>query len=192
MTIEGDFTYPGVYAIKQRGERVSEILERAGGPTKTTYLGGAQYSRKGIRLIVDLEKAYYNKDQNNDIVVSSGDNIVFDPRPRTVLVGGEVNKPGLFLFIEGDNVSGYIDRAGGRTDSASYALLISPTGETKRVNFGLFSANPKVLDGSAINVLRTPSEPPEEKKVDWSATIKDAFAIIASASTIIYLISQVK
>lgn len=192
VTIAGDFTYPGVYAIKQRGERISEILDRAGGPTKTTYLGGAQYLRKGVRLIIDLEKAYFKKDKDNDIVVSDGDNIIFTPRPKTVLVSGEVNKPGLFSFIETDNVSNYVERAGGRTDSASYALLVSPTGETKRVNFGLFSANPKVLDGSAINVLRMPSEPAEEKKIDWSATIKDTFAIIASASTIIYLISQVK
>ncbi|MBI3586879.1 MAG: SLBB domain-containing protein [Ignavibacteriales bacterium] len=192
VTIEGDFTYPGVYAIKQRGEHISEILERAGGPTKTTYLDGAQYLRKGVRLIVDLEKAYYKKDRDNDIIVSNGDSIVFNPRPRTVLVSGQVNKPGLFSFIEGDNASDYIDRAGGRTDSASYTLLISPTGETKRVNFGLFSANPKVLDGSAINVLRMPPEVSEEKKVDWSSTIKDAFAIIASATTVIYLISQVK
>lgn len=194
VKIDGDFTYPGVYAIKQKGERISEILERAGGPTKTTYLGGAQYLRKGVRLIVDLEKAYFkkDKDKDNDIVVLDGDNIMFAPRPKTVLVNGEVNKPGLFSFIEGNNAMDYIERAGGRTDSSSFALLISPTGETKRVNFGLFSGNPKVLDGSTINVLRMPSETAEEKSVDWSATIKDTFAIIASASTVIYLISQIK
>jgi hypothetical protein len=48
-----------------------------------------------------------------------------------------------------------------------------------------------VLEGSSIYVVKEPSEPPEEKKIDWGATIKDSFAIVASAATIIYLVSQV-
>ena len=57
VTIDGDFTYPGVYAIKERGEKISEILARAGGPTKTTYLGGAEYTRDGKRLAIDIEQS---------------------------------------------------------------------------------------------------------------------------------------
>ena len=192
LTIAGDFTYPGVYAIKERGEKISEILGRAGGPTKTTYMGGAEYVRDGKRVAIDIEKAYLKKDKDNDIVVFEGDRIVFPEKPRTVVVVGEVNRPGLLSFLDGDDVGNYIDRAGGLTDSASYAILVEPTGESRRVNFGWFSADPTVPDGSNITVLRKAPEPPEEKKVDWGATIKDSFALAASAATIIYLISQVK
>jgi protein involved in polysaccharide export with SLBB domain len=191
VTIEGDFTYPGVYAIKERGEKISEILARAGGPTKTTYMGGAEYTRDGRRLVIDIDKAYIKRDKDNDIVVSGGDSIVFTSRPRTVLVSGEVNRPGLLSFLEGQDVGNYIDRAGGFTDSASYAILVEPTGESRRVNFGWFSADPTVPEGSSITVLRKPPEPPEDKRIDWSTTIKDSFAVVASAATIIYLVSQV-
>jgi len=191
VTIEGEFTYPGVFSIKRKGEKLSEILTRAGGPTTISYLGGAQYYRNGVRLIVDLEEAYYQKDPDNDIVVLGGDRIIVPQRPRTVLVTGEVNKPGLYSFIKGAAVSDYLERAGEVTDSADYALLTLPTGETRKVGFGLFSKNPKVLEGSSIYVVKEPSEPPEEKKIDWGATIKDSFAIAASAATIIYLVSQV-
>jgi protein involved in polysaccharide export with SLBB domain len=191
VTIEGDVKYPGMYSIQRRGERVSEILSRAGGPTTTSYLGGAQYYRNGIRLNIDLDKAFLRNEGAQDIAVFPGDRVMVPTRPRTVLVSGEVNRPGLFSFIDREDVANYIDRAGGLTDSASYAVLVKPTGESRRVNFGWFSANPGVPEGSSITILRRPSEPPEDKKIDWSATIKDSFALVASAATIIYLISQV-
>ena len=190
--LEGDLEYPGVYAIRQKGERVSEILARAGGPTKTSYFGGAVYTRGGSRVVIDLDKAYQTKDKDNDVVVIAGDRILVPSKPRTVSVGGEVNKPGLLTFIDGDDVGNYIDRAGGLTDSASYAILVMPNGESRRVNFGFFAADPKVPDGSNINVLKKAIEPLDDRKIDWAATIKDTFAIAASAATIIYLVSQIK
>jgi hypothetical protein len=193
VTLEGEVTYPGVYAIQHKGERLSEILSRAGGPTKSAYLGGAQFYRGGRRLIIDFEEAYGKKDDDNDIMMFSGDRIVVPPRPRTVFVTGEVNNPGLQVFIDGMRVSDYIERAGGRTDSAQYALLTFPTGETRKVSFGWLSRDPKVLEGSAIVVTKEPAEPPKEKKeFDLGATIKDSFAVVASAATVIYLISQIK
>jgi len=191
VSIEGDVKYPGTYSIQRRAERVSEILARAGGLTTTSYLGGAQYIRGGTRLNIDLEKAFYGHDRDHDINVLPGDRVAIPPRPRTVLVSGEVNRPGLFSFIDGEDVRDYIDRAGGLTDSASYGILVKPTGESRRVNFGLLSADPRVPEGSSITVLRLAREPAEEKKIDWGATIKDSFAIAASAATIIYLVSQV-
>lgn len=50
-----------------------------------------------------------------------------------------------------------------------------------------------MLDRSTIVVTKQPAEPPKEKKeFDLGATIKDSFAIVASAATVIYLISQIK
>jgi hypothetical protein len=38
-----------------------------------------------------------------------------------------------------------------------------------------------------------PAEPPPERKeFDLGGTIKDSFAVVASAATVIYLISQIK
>jgi polysaccharide export outer membrane protein len=193
VIVVGEVVYPGTYVIQQKGERLSDILTRAGGPTKTAYLGGAQLFRGGKRVLVDFEEACNKKDDFHDIIMFPGDRMVVPPRPRTVMVSGEVNNPGLQIFVEGLSVSDCIDRAGGRTDSAQYALLTLPTGETQRVTFGWFARDPKVFEGSTILVTKKPAEPPPERKeFDLGATIKDSFAIVASAVTIIYLISQVK
>ncbi len=138
LPITGDYTYPGVYALKERGERLSSLLQRAGGPTTTSFLSGAQLIRRDKRVLVDLSLAMKG-DENHDIILQDGDSIHVPTKPRTVFVTGEVNRPGLLSFIDGDDVGDYIDRAGGRTDSASYAILMKPTGESRRVNFGWFT-----------------------------------------------------
>ena len=188
VTITGDYMYPGVYAMRERGERLSSLLKRAGGPTATSFLSGAQLIRQGKRVLVDLSLALAG-DQNHDIILQGGDSIHVPTKPRTVFVTGEVNRPGLLSFIDGDDVTDYIDRAGGRTDSASYAVLMKPTGESRRVNFGLFRQNPDVPEGSVISVEKMKPEAPTQP-VDVGGTIKDIFAVLASAATVIYLIYQ--
>ncbi len=188
VAITGDYTYPGVYALKERGERLSSLLRRAGGPTTTSYLSGAQLIRKDKRVLVDFSLAMQGN-ENHDIILQDGDSIHVPTKPRTVFVTGEVNRPGLLSFIDGDDVSDYIDRAGGRTDSANYAILMKPTGESRRVNFGLFRSNPEVLEGSTIYVEKIRQEK-ESAPVDIGGTIRDVFAVLASAATVIYLIYQ--
>jgi hypothetical protein len=56
-----------------------------------------------------------------------------------------------------------------------------------------FHRDPEVLEGSSIVVTKKPPEPPPERKeFDLGGTIKDSFALVASAATVIYLISQIK
>ncbi len=189
VSISGDMMYPGVYAIQRRGERLSEFLDRSGGPTSTSYLGGALFYRNGERVLVDFAEAYFEKNELHDIIMMGGDSIVVPSNPHTVLIVGEVNKPGLLSFLDGDDVSDYIDRAGGVTDSALYALLTKPTGETRKVEFGMFDSDPSVLEGSTIEVLKEPPPTPQEK-VDFFGTIKDVFALLASVAAVIFIVHE--
>jgi protein involved in polysaccharide export with SLBB domain len=192
VKVTGDVMFPGVYALKEKGERLSELIDRAGGVTKTSYLGGAQLHRGGRRMLLDFEKAYLKRDIVHDVILQRGDSIHVPSVPHTVLVSGEVNNPGLLSFVEGDNVMDYVNRAGGLTDSANYAVLTQPTGDSKRVNFGWFRANPEVADGASVVVYRTPPPPVQTGPgFDWGTTIKDTFAILTSGATLAYIVYQV-
>ncbi|NQU65073.1 MAG: SLBB domain-containing protein, partial [SAR324 cluster bacterium] len=46
VTITGEVKYPGVYALKSKSDRISEIFERAGGITEFAYPKGAVFKRK--------------------------------------------------------------------------------------------------------------------------------------------------
>jgi protein involved in polysaccharide export with SLBB domain len=191
VRVSGDIRYPGVYSISRRGELLSEVLERAGGPTRTSSMIGAEFHRNGKRLILDFYEAYKQRNPLHDVVMLDGDSIFIPSKPHTVLVTGEVNNPGLLSFIQGEDVEDYITRAGGLTDSASYAVLVQPTGESRRVDFGWFSNNPEVEEGGAIDVKKVPPPPPDTPGTDVAATIRDVFAILTSAATLAFIIWQV-
>ncbi len=190
VQVTGDMLYPGVYALKVRGERLSELIERAGGPTITSYLGGGEFFRQGGRVSIDFERAFRDRDPIHDVVMLGGDSIFVPTRQHIVAVAGQVNKPGFLSYISGDAVGDYIDRAGGLTDSASYAVLSTPQGESRRVNFGWLRSNPEVPEGSTVNVLKVPTPPPPEKGEPLSTTIKDVFAIMSAAATIAFIVWQ--
>ena len=48
VTVGGEVKYPGVYTV-QKGERLSSLLERAGGYTDKAYLRGAVFTRVRVR-----------------------------------------------------------------------------------------------------------------------------------------------
>jgi protein involved in polysaccharide export with SLBB domain len=50
VSIQGEVKYPGIYTIK-KGERLSSLIERAGGYTDKAYLRGAVFTRVGVRNI---------------------------------------------------------------------------------------------------------------------------------------------
>jgi protein involved in polysaccharide export with SLBB domain len=50
VSISGEVKYPGTYTIKI-GERLSSLIERAGGYTKRAYLRGAVFTRNSVRDI---------------------------------------------------------------------------------------------------------------------------------------------
>jgi protein involved in polysaccharide export with SLBB domain len=46
VSIEGEVMYPGTYTIRNRNERISDLIERAGGLTNEAYVNGARLVRK--------------------------------------------------------------------------------------------------------------------------------------------------
>ncbi len=189
VTIRGEVIKPGVYVLKNRNETLLDLLKEAGGPTNEGFLLGANFKRGNKKVVINLEKIYYENDESEDIFLKNGDQIYIPQIPNTVLVTGEVNNPGLYKFLYGEDVKDYIDKAGGTTDSSDYILYQKPTGETNKIGFGLFSGNPEVYDGSIINVTKVIPEP-EGKPVDWGSTLKDIFSITVSALTVIILATR--
>jgi protein involved in polysaccharide export with SLBB domain len=48
VTIKGEVKYPGIYVI-QKGDRLADIIKRAGGFTDESYLYGAVFARQSVR-----------------------------------------------------------------------------------------------------------------------------------------------
>jgi polysaccharide biosynthesis/export protein len=193
VTIEGLVKFRGKYAIRVRGERLSDLISRAGGLLPDAFLEGATVTRNKQRVVVDFAEALTGKSSKENILLQKNDIISIPPRPNTVLVSGNVNNPGLFSYVENSKVRTYIDRAGGLADSSTYILLTSPGGETQKVRKISFN-NPLVKDGSTIFVMKKlPRDPANERRGPTvTEVIRDTLAIMASAFTVIGLAIQIR
>jgi protein involved in polysaccharide export with SLBB domain len=57
ISLSGEVLFPGVYAFR-KGERLSDVLERAGGFTEKAYLPGAVFTRQTVK---ELEKEHLDR-----------------------------------------------------------------------------------------------------------------------------------
>jgi protein involved in polysaccharide export with SLBB domain len=56
VKVEGEVLYPGMYTISNKNERVSDLIERAGGLTTLAYTKGASLKREGVSKVKGLDK----------------------------------------------------------------------------------------------------------------------------------------
>ena len=177
VQISGYALYPGTYALRYEGERLSEILERAGGLRTGAYLSGSillRKARNATALFSDLTTDTAGVKVNNyDLVpidfntaisdTTSRDNVVMDPNDSVhiafledvVYVRGEVFVPTPILYKKGAGESYYIDQAGGFKEDADKGkvAVFLPGGKKWEPSFFLFP-NSDILPGSLVYVPR--------------------------------------
>ena len=65
VKIQGEVIYPGIYTIKSKNERISDLIQRAGGFTEQAYIEGASLLRS--QLVNDSLKVKKEFTNNSDI-----------------------------------------------------------------------------------------------------------------------------
>ncbi len=195
VTVSGYVKYPGKYAIALNKERLSDVIQRAGNLQKSGYARGGQLIRNDERLRSNFEEALNNKGGAYDATLFPGDSIYIPKTPNTVRVLGQVNNPGRYSFVAGEDRNFYLNLAGGISDSADFALITYPEGYIVKTKFSWFSSSPEIPDGSEIlvtKVIPEPPKPPEEKGATFLDVFKETSAIIATTLTIVILAKQMK
>lgn len=118
VTIEGEVNYPSRYVIKSKTERISDLIERAGGLRAEAYIKGAKFYRDGKLVALDLEKALTQKKAAINLFLEEGDRLVIPKEEQVVKLFGQVQNPTSVAFVPGFSFRDYIEQAGGFTDSA--------------------------------------------------------------------------
>lgn len=189
VKIAGEVTYPGIYPLLVREERLSHFIRRAGGVTSESFLKGASLFRKDQgRVIINFERALKKPGDREDIVLVEGDSVHVPAYPPTILVEGEVGQPGALIYQPGKTADYYVDRTGGVTEDADRGntRIFRVDGIVQKA-FRKFGNDPKVEPGSRIVV----AEKTRGQGVNWGTTIKDAATIIASLATTVFLVTQI-
>lgn len=187
VTLDGLFEQPGKYALLYPGEKLADVIERAGGFKKNAYVEGGRFfrSRDSVgRVGVDVHKATESPRSKMNIPLVGGDSLYIPEKSNTVKVIGEVGFETSVLVKEGASVQYYIDRAGGftRRSEKNRVVVQYANGETSKD--GLFNRKPDA--GSVIYV----PQGPEPKPIDWLSATNVALGTLTTTVTLMLLINQ--
>src|SRR6185503_4479898 len=114
--VGGQVKYPGRYALKSRTDRLSDLIQRAGGLTREAYPGGVQFIRGqgGLgRIGIDLPSVLRDPRNTDNLIMQSGDSVFVPEYSPVVRVAGAVNAPASVTYVEGKGLDYYIESAGG-------------------------------------------------------------------------------
>ena len=186
VTLAGEVRYPGVYSLRTKRDRLSDVIGRAGGLTRQAYPDGIRFVRAQDdvgRINVDLARALRDTTSSADVVLQPGDSINIPEYQPSVKVSGAVNSPGSVLWKRGAGLDYYLSAAGGfaqRADKGHVSVRFA-NGEVRTRGRGLFHGDPKPGPGSEVLV---PAEDPNVHKTDVVALFGAIAQILASALTI--------
>ena len=163
VTLSGLFTYPGAYILTRDGDRISDIVARAGGPLPSAFTPSGRLIRQGRPVAIDLSLALKG-DREHNIPLKDGDVLSVGADESVVYVTGAVERSVVVPFRRGWDVAEYIAAAGGFSPDAQQDNLIVeyPSGEIRRrVRHLLYSTGDiTVVSGSTITVGHKPDEKP--------------------------------
>ena len=218
VTLKGAVKYPGPYALLDKNEKLSSLINRAGGLTSEAFYGGSTLYRadEGIGyIILDLEDAMKDKNSRFNYILRSGDvvdipkdkDIVTIKMPNTksaelypdkILSSGKFN----VAFHEGKSAKYYVDKYAAGIGSNGRRSLITvehPSGEVERTKrfLGFINSYPKVRKGSIVSVgskkvkKDKTREDNGKAEIDWGKTIADSLAQATAILSLILLVQQV-
>jgi protein involved in polysaccharide export with SLBB domain len=194
VSIVGRVRYAGTYSLKNKTERLYDLIVRAGGLAGDADSAAIVFIRQSDstgRIGVDLPKVLRNPKHVDNLILVDRDSIFIPAYNAVVMVRGEVNSPASAVaYVKGANIDYYIRSAGGGTTKADEgrAYVTQPSGkvETKHRTALMYTAVPKPQPGSVVNVpMRDPSS-----RRDWIALAQTSLSLLASLITVAVLIKQ--
>jgi protein involved in polysaccharide export with SLBB domain len=155
VMVYGEIMQPGIYAIANRQERITDIIQRAGGLKPGAYMAGAQFRRGGQLIGNDLRNVLDDPGVEENLLLQDGDTLLIPRRSEIVTVQGGVLNPSSVSYKADYKFEDYISEAGGFTDNArkSKAYVNYPNGKKDRTHkFLFFTARPHIEPGSTLVV----------------------------------------
>lgn len=187
--IAGEVRYPGRYSLKTKTEKITDLIERAGGLTKDAYANGVIFYRtqNGVgRIGIELPDVLRHSDSPDNLPLLDGDSL-FIPRLNPVVsVQGAVNSPVAVTYTPGKSIDYYIRAAGGPSRKADpkRAYVTQPNGkvESRTPHFLLPDGIPKPQPGSSVFV---PERDPNERQTDVLSSIGTIASVLTGLATVI-------
>ncbi len=219
VELRGEFQYPGIYVIQDKGFTVNDAVKMAGGLTPYAFPEGAKFDRPNLPggfLVFDMKKAMNRRGSMYNYTLKEGDIISVPKVIDYISIYGSgiqyienlmnldtltdyavMNSP----FVGGKRAGYYIRTFGnGYTKDAwrSKTYVVEANGRVRRtINLYIFRVSPKVKKGSAVYVISKEKKAKSSFKdrvnkipTDWNKVISDITIKLTGLATLWALINQ--
>jgi len=185
VAILGEIIRPGEYVLQSPDERLTSIIERAGGLTEDAYPEGGRLTRLGVPVGTDFPSALAGN-LEDDLVLSDEDEIVIPVYDPTILVEGAVAFESRMRFRVGMNLSEAIQNAGGYIYDADAGRVsveyLNGQRATVKKTLWLFKSSPRIEPGSRITVPLKSATP--DSGFDWNTALSATLATLSAFATV--------
>ena len=185
VEVTGEVVTPGTYVLSRMDERVSSLVERAGGLTGRAFRPGFRLIRDGITVGVDLDEALAAPGSAADPVLRDDDRLVVPVFDATVLVSGEVAFETRVVYQEGMDLDDVLSEAGGVTPSGDRSRIsveyANGSRRTVKRVLGINVAQPEIRPGSTVFVPLAP----EGTGFDWDSALSRVLAVGTTLATLV-------
>lgn len=180
VSIDGLVYYPGDYVIRNPDEKVTDIINRAGGLRPEAYPLSSKLTRNGNLINLSFEKIIKNPNSKFNFEIIEGDKILIGSRPNLVVVEGQVNNPGNYQYVKGYKIQDYVKACGGFTKNAAKfeSYVINADGSSTKWKF--FDISKDIKDGSKI-VIGSKEETEKFNYTEYVSTWTEFIADLSQA-----------
>ena len=194
VIITGEVASPGRYSLRSKDERLSELLDRAGGLTDEAYADGVTFYRKDNRtgrVGIDLPAVLRGDRRRDDLILVDGDSIHIPEYNPVVIVTGAVNSPIGVAYVPGRSLQYYIASAGGTTQKADMdrAYVRQPNGTVEAVEIRPLLIPNRLPEPRAGATIVVPEEDPDAKR-DYASIAGSVAQVLASIVAIIAIATR--
>jgi protein involved in polysaccharide export with SLBB domain len=208
--ITGQVRAPGQYTIQNQGERISDLLKRAGGLLNSANADGAYFTRNragvsylsrqdsvrvrgdtATRVGVDLVSVLHDSRSADNLLLEDADSLDIPPLHGTIAVKGAVNSPTVVALSPGEKLEHYVRAAGGpnrHTADVGGTYVIQPNGkiESRHRVALLFRSDPTPRAGATIIV------PVRDTVSNTTATLQNFSIVMGIIATLITALAVIK
>jgi protein involved in polysaccharide export with SLBB domain len=186
--VGGEVKFPGSYTLVKKTERLSDVIQRAGGLTGEAYADGVNFTRRRNRvgrIGVDLPSVLKSAQHEDNVILFDGDSITIPRYDAVVRVDGAVNSPTALPYVKGKDMQYYIRAAGGGRLDADLprTYVTQPNGRVDAVSrrFMLPDGQPTPRPGAVVTV---PKRDRQERQ-DNLAARSQIVSIVATVATVL-------
>jgi hypothetical protein len=208
VTLTGEFNFPGTYALLSRDERVSDLIQRAGGLKPYAFVAASRFYRQtapGSQVLLDLEKVLRSSNSRYNYRLQDGDRISVPEFVPYVSIQGlgvqYLNTTGLEAvnvpYRQGLRAHRYVKGYGDGFSLQAHKKHLFVVSANDRVShtrsFLGMRLYPKVSQGAVIYVLEKPVAKGKEKgePINWTKVIDTTMVKLSGLATVYLIFSQI-